>query len=260
MTNLETLRQMIVTNGAALAVNLVTALVIFFVGRWAARLVTRLSKKMLRRANVDETLAIFLGNIAHGLLMLVVIIAAIHELGVETTSLAAVLAAAGFAVGMALKDSLGNFAAGVMVILFRPFKVGDFVKAGGTLGTVEEIHIFSTIMRTGDNVRIIVPNGSVINGTISNYSANATRRIDLVVGCESQDDLKAVKAFLDDLIAADNRILHDPEPLVAVDQLAGSSVKFVVRPWVNSEDYESARRELIEQIKLGFDDRGFNIT
>ena len=260
MAFLEPLWQMIIANGATLVGNLVTALVIFFVGRWAARLITRLCGTMFRRANVDETLAIFLGNIAYGLLMVMVIIAAVSQLGVVTTSLVAVLAAAGFAVGMALKDSLGNFAAGVMVILFRPFKVGDFVKAGGMSGTVEEIHIFSTIMRTGDNVRIIVPNGSIINGTISNYSANTTRRIDLVVGCGSQDDLKAVKAFLDELIAADNRILRDPEPLVAVDQLAGSSVKFVVRPWVNSEDYESTRREVIEQIKLGFDDRGFNIT
>jgi small conductance mechanosensitive channel len=235
------------------------ALVIFFVGRWAAQLVTRLCGAMLRRANVDETLTIFLGNVAYGLLMLMVIMAAIAKLGVNVYSFAAVLAAAGFAVGMALKDSLGNFAAGVMVILFHPFKVGDYIEAGGTSGTVEEIHIFSTIMRTGDNVRIIVPNGSIINGTISNYSANTTRRIDLVVGCGYQDDLKAVKAFLDELIAADNRILRDPEPLVAVNELADSSVNFVVRPWVKADDYWATRRELIEQIKLGFDDRGFSI-
>jgi small conductance mechanosensitive channel len=187
------------------------------------------------------------------------VLATLEQLGVNTTSLAAVLAAAGLAVGMALQGSLSNFAAGVMIILFRPFKVGDFIEAGGTKGIVEEIHIFSTMMRTGDNVKIIVPNSSVTGGNISNYSAKPTRRIDLVVGCGYQDDLREVKQFLEELVASDPRILPQPKPDVAVSQLADHCVEFIVRPWVKNIDYWMVRWDLLEKVKLGFDDRGFHI-
>ena len=239
--------------------NLLGAVVIFFVGRWVAGILIRVIEKLMERAKLDDTLAKFLGNIGYALMMTFVVVGAIDQLGVDTTSLAAILAAAGLAIGLALQGSLSNFAAGVMLILFQPFKVGDFVNAGGTSGVVEEIHIFNTLMRTGDNVLIVVPNGQITSSTISNYSAKPTRRIDLVVGCGYGDDLKAVKDYLLELIAADDRILKDPEPVVAVHELADSSVNFVVRPWVDNSDYWNVRWDLTEKIKTGFDERGFNI-
>ena len=161
-----------------------------------------------------------------------VVIAVLGELGVETMSLTAILAAAGFAIGMALQGSLGNFASGVMLIIFRPFELGNFVEAGGTAGIVEEIQIFSTVLRTPDNRRVIVPNGAITSSTITNNSANETRRIDLVIGCGYSDDLKAVKSYLESVLADEDRILSDPEPLVVVGELGSSSIDFLVRPWV----------------------------
>ncbi len=242
-----------------IVVNLVIAGVIFLIGRWVAKSITSVIGKFATRASVDETLVKFLKNIVYAALMVIVIMAALDRLGVPTTSFAAILAAAGFAIGMALQGSLGNFASGVMLIIFKPFKVGDFVEAGGSTGVVEEIHIFNTLMRTGDNVQIIVPNGAVTGGTITNFSAKDTRRIDLVFGCGYGDDLKAVKQFLLATLEADERVLQDPEPLVAVAELGDSSVNFVVRPWVKSEDYWATRWDLIESIKVGFDERGYNI-
>ncbi len=249
----------VVERGADLVLNVVAALAIFVVGRWVCKLLKRLVARLLTRANVDETLTKFLGNIVYTLLLLMVVLAAVNRLGVDTTSFAAILAAAGLAVGFALQGSLANFAAGVMLILFKPFGVGDFVDAGGSSGTVEEVHIFNTLMRTGDNVLIVVPNGQIIAGTITNFSAKETRRIDLVVGCGYGDDLKAVKQYLLEVLAGDERILKDPEPVVAVSKLGDSSVNFVVRPWVRSGDYWAVRWDLTEQIKLGFDEKGFNI-
>ncbi len=245
--------------GFALSMNILAAIAIFVVGRWVAKLLRALSVKLMARAKVDETLSKFLANIVYGLLLTFVVVAAVDRLGVNTTSLAAVIAATGLAIGLALQSSLANFAAGVMLILFKPFKVGDFIEAGGSNGTVEEIHIFSTIMRTGDNVQITVPNGQITGGTITNFTAKETRRIDLVVGCGYGDNLKEVRDFLVSLIAADDRILRDPEPVVAVSELADSSVNFVVRPWVGTGDYWVVRWDLTEKIKLGFDEKGFSI-
>ncbi len=237
---------------------LLPAVAIFLIGRFVANMVAGLARRVLNRSGVDETLSKFLGNIISALLTMIVLIAALQALGVETTSFAAVLAAAGFAVGMALQGSLGNFASGVMLIIFKPFKVGDFIEAGGTSGVVEEIQLFCTVMKTGDNIRLIVPNSGVAGGNISNYSANDTRRIDLVIGCGYGDDLLAVKTFLEQTVLADERVLKDPEPVVAVNELGDSSVNFVVRPWVKSEDYWATKWDLTEVIKLGFDQRGFN--
>ena len=260
LTDLETtVVDFATTRGLTLVANVVAALAIFIVGRWVAKLITKLVRKVLAKGKVDETLVKFLGNIVYGLLLALVAIAAVGRLGVDTTSFAAVIAAAGLAVGLALKDSLGNFAAGVMLIIFKPFKVGDFVEAAGTAGVVEEIHVFSTFMRSGDNKQIIVPNGAIIGGTITNVSAKPTRRIDLVVGCGYDDDIKAVKDFLVETLDGDDRILPDPKPVVAVHELGDSSINFVVRPWVNSGDYWAVRWDLTERIKLGFDERGFNI-
>jgi len=239
--------------------NLLAAVAIFVIGRWIAKLLTKICTKLLTRAKVDETLTRFLSALAYAILLTLVVVATLDRLGVNTTSLAAVVAAAGLAVGLALQSSLSNFAAGVMLILFKPFRVGDYIEAGGTAGTVEEIHIFNTVMRTGDNVKIIVPNGQISGSTISNFSANATRRIDLVVGCGYNDDLKAVKQYLESMLAADDRILTDPAPVVAVSELAACSVDFIVRPWVESADYWAVRWDLTEKIKLGFDEQGFSI-
>lgn len=247
------------TQGVALGLNILAALLIFFIGRWAAKFITGIVRRVMTRGKVELTLITFLGNIVYGLLLTLVIISAIGRLGVNTTSFAAVIAAAGLAIGLALQGTLGNFAAGVMLILFKPFKVGDFIEAAGTSGTVEQIQIFSTYLRSGDNKQIIVPNGAIANGTITNVSAKETRRIDLVISCGYDDDLRAVKQYLLDTLAADERILKDPAPVVAVDALADSSVNFVVRPWVKKGDYGSVKWDLTEKIKLDFDQRGFNI-
>ncbi len=244
---------------AAFAGNIFAAIVIYLVGRIVVRILTGLLEKVMDRAKVDVTLSSFLSNIAHYVLITFVILMALESLGVDTTSLAAIMGAAGLAIGLALQSSLSNFASGVMIILFKPFRVGDFIEAAGVSGTVEEISIFSTLMKTGDNKQIIVPNGSIYGGNIINYSAKPTRRIDMVVGCGYTDDLRAVKAFLTILVETDERILKDPAPVVAVSELGDSSVNFVVRPWVHSADYWAVLWDLNERVKLGFDERGFNI-
>lgn len=255
----EFLQYLALTYAGPILINFLIAGVIFLIGRWFAQAITRVVGKVAKKARLDETLVKFLENIVYAVLMVVVIMAAVDRIGVPTTSFAAILAAAGFAIGFALQGSLGNFAAGVMLIVFKPFKVGDFVEAGGQSGVVEEIHIFNTLMRTGDNIKIIVPNSSITGGTIRNFSAKATRRIDLVIGCGYDDDLKAVKQFLLDVVKAESRVLEDPVPVVAVSELGESSVNFVVRPWVKSADYWATRWDLTEAIKLGFDERGFSI-
>ena len=244
---------------AAFAGNIFAAIAIYLVGRIVVRILTGLLEKLMVRAKVDATLSSFLSNIAHYVLITFVVLMALESLGVDTTSLAAIMGAAGLAVGLALQSSLSNFASGVMIILFKPFRVGDFIEAADVSGTVEEISIFSTLMKTGDNKQIIVPNGSIYSGNIINYSAKPTRRIDMVVGCGYGDDLRAVKAFLTILVETDERILKDPAPVVAVSELGDSSVNFVVRPWVNSADYWTVLWDLNERVKLGFDERGFNI-
>jgi small conductance mechanosensitive channel len=245
--------------GLQLAVNAGAAILIFVLGRWLAKFASRLAGMMLLRARVDEMLVRFLTNVLNTLLLVVVGMASLEMLGVNVNSLTAILAAAGFAVGMALQGSLSNFAAGIMLILLKPFKVGDSVAAAGTNGTVEEINIFNTILRTGDNVKLIVPNGQITAGTISNFTAEARRRIDLKVTCGYQDDLRAVKKFLDELIHTDDRILKDPAPSVAVENLAEFAVELSVHAWVRTKDFGGVKSSILERIKLGFDERGFTI-
>lgn len=241
------------------SVNILLALATFFVGRWVANILLKVAKKLLTKSKMDVILINFVTSILHALLLLFIIIAAMDQLGVDTTSLIALLGAAGLAIGLAMQNSLQNFAAGVMLIIFRPFKTGDFVEAGGTAGVVETISIFSTIMRTGDNREVIVPNGAIYNGTITNFSARETRRIDMVFGIGYEDDIRKAKQLLNDILSADERVLKEPEPLVAVGELASSSVNFNVRPWVRSSDYWSVKFDLTEQIKLAFDDNGISI-
>jgi len=256
---LQGITAFIAERGVSFGLDVLAAVLIFLVGRWVAKLVRALIRKLMTRAQVDEMLINFVAHMAYIALLVMVVVAALNRLGINTTSVAAAIAAAGLAVGLALKDSLTNFAAGVMIILYRPFKIGDFIDAGGTTGVVEGIQMFHTLMRTGDNVQIIVPNGGILGGTITNFSAKDTRRIDLVVGCGYDDDIKAVKEYLEELVRSDERILKDPEPVVAVNELGASSVDFVVRPWVNASDYWAVRWDLTERIKVEFDQRGFNI-
>lgn len=239
--------------------SLVLAVVIFFLGRWFARILSSIFGKLLKRAKVDEILVDFLSGIIHAALVLFVIIAALSQLGVDTTSLVALLGAAGIAVGLALKDSLQNFASGVMLILFRPFKSGDFVDVGGVTGIVEKITVFSCTMRTPDNKEVIVPNGAIYGGVITNFSARDTRRVDMVFGIGYDSDLLKAKQILQELIDADERVLPEPAPVIAVGELADSSVNILVRPWVNSADYWGLYWDMQERVKLRFDEEGISI-
>jgi len=235
------------------------AIAIFVIGKIIARIISKLLQKALQRSGTDSMLVGFLGNIAYGVLLAAVVLAAIDSLGVNVTSLMAILGAAGLAIGLALKDSLSNFASGVMIIIFRPFNIGDYITAGGSSGTVDEIGLFCTLMHTGDNQRIIVPNSAIMGSTIINVSAMSTRRIDLVIGIGYDDNIGQARDIIMGIIEADERILKDPEPGVALSELGESSVNLKVRPWVNSEDYWSVRPELLENIKLRLDEAGISI-
>jgi len=239
--------------------NIIFAILIFIVGKYLVGVITRLVKKLMGKAHMDSILVNFIGSIIKSILLLFVVIASLDQLGVNTTSLIALIGAAGLAVGLALQGSLQNLASGVMLIVFRPFKDGDFVEAGGTMGVVEEIGIFTTKMRTGDNKEVIVPNGQIFGGIITNYSARDTRRVDMVFGIGYGDDIRKAKELITGIIEADERILKDPAPLVAVGELADSSVNFNVRPWVKSSDYWSVYFDLNEKIKNAFDENGVSI-
>ena len=239
--------------------DLIVAIIIFIVGRWVAKWLARLTEKAMQRADADVTLVAFVRSIVYIALLTFVVMAAIAKLGIQTTSFIAVLGAAGFAIGLALQGSLGNFAAGVMLIIFRPFKAGDFVEAAGISGVVEEIKIFTTTLKTGDNKTIIVPNATITSSTIVNYSAKDTRRVDLTVGVGYGDDIDKVREVLSGIIAADDRIMSEPAPMIAVAELADSSVNFAVRSWVKSSDYWPVFFHLNETIKKRFDEEGISI-
>ena len=256
MSSVDTVSNMI----GLYALNIAVAIVIFVVGKWIANKVAEFAKKlMLKNDKFDKTLANFLDDIIYYVLMIVVILTAIKQLGVDTTSFFAILGAAGLAVGLALKDSLGNFASGVMIILFRPFKVGDFINAAGVAGTVEEVSIFNTIMITPDNQKMIIPNGSITGGSITNVNAKPERRVDLVIGISYDDDIKKAKELLTSIVEADERVIKDKGITVAVSELADSSVNFVVRAWVKTSDYWGVKFDLTENVKLTFDKEGITI-
>ncbi len=236
-----------------LLLNILLAIVIVLVGRLVVRWLIKMARKLMVRGNMDPILINFISTIANIVLLIFVIIAALDQLGVNTTSMIAVLGAAGLAVGLALKDSLQNFAAGVMLIINRPFKLGDFVDVAGVMGIVEKITIFSTIMRTTDNREVTVPNGQIYADTITNYSARDTRRVDMVFGISYDSDLLKAKQILTDIVTNHPMVLSDPAPIVRVSELADNSVNFLVWPWVNSADFGVAKAELLEQVKLAFD-------
>ncbi|UTF60060.1 mechanosensitive ion channel family protein [Gilvimarinus sp. DA14] len=240
-------------------INIVTALLIFIVGKIVVKILVGIIGKLLRRTNLDNILVEFIQAIANALLLIVVIIAALDQLGVDTTSLIALIGAAGLAIGLALQGSLQNFAAGFLLLVFRPFTAGDYIEAGGTAGVVKTIGIFTTILNSPDNREITVPNGAIYSGNITNYSALPTRRVDLVFGISYDDDIKKAKEIMERVVKADERVLADPEPQIAVSELADSSVNFVVRPWVNSADFWPVKFALIENIKLAFDENDITI-
>tara|TARA_R110000744_G_scaffold66321_2_gene135521 strand:+ start:21742 stop:22581 length:840 start_codon:yes stop_codon:yes gene_type:complete len=255
----EQMSQMMDTYVIPWGINIVMAILIYIVGKIVVGIIVNLFGKVMKRSKYDDMLVNFIKAILNAILMLFVIIASLNELGVDTTSLVAILGAAGLAIGLSLQGSLQNFAAGVMLLVFRPFKAGDFVEAGGAAGVVKSISIFTTIMTSGDNKEIIVPNGQIYSGTITNYSAKETRRVDMVVGIGYDADLKRAKEVLKELTAADPRILQDPAPTIAVAELADSSVNFVVRPWVKSADFWGVKFDFTEAVKLRFDQEGISI-
>ena len=238
---------------------ILAAVAIFIVGRWVARGFKGLAVRALTKANVDETLISFLGNLTYVTLLVFVIIAAVNQLGVQTTSFIAILGAAGLAVGLALQGSLANFAAGVLMIIFRPFRVGDYVEGGGTAGIVEEIQIFTTKLRTPDNKAIIVPNAKITGDNIVNYSVKDSRRMDMIVGVSYDDDYDQVKAVLEDILNKDGRILEEPAPKIGILEFGDNSVNFAFRPWVKTAEYWDVYFDLTEAIKKRFDEEGISI-
>ena len=238
---------------------IISALLIFIIGKWAVAKITAFTKSMMKKANIDTTLVEFAESLIYFVLLLMVVLASLNTLGINTTSFLAVFGAASLAIGLALQGSLANVGAAVLIIIFRPFKVGDFVEAGGATGTVEDVNLFSTIIAPLDNRTIIVPNASIIGGNITNYSKKEQRRVDHVFGIGYGDDLKLAKETLMELMQSDSRVLSEPAPFVAVSELGDSSVNFVFRAWVNTADYWDVYFEMLEKVKLTFDEKGISI-
>lgn len=232
--------------------NILVAIVIYIVGRYIIKLLMKLMNGMMERRKIDPTIQSFLRSFVKILLTTLLIITVVSALGVDTASFAALLASAGVAVGLALSGNLQNLAGGIIVLLFRPFRVGDFVEAQGVSGTVKEIQIFHTLLVTVDNKIVYVPNGALSSGNITNYSANDLRRVDFVFSVEYGQEIGKVRNVLTDLIKADKRILQDPEPFIALSELAESSIDFTVRVWVKSEDYWGVHFDLRENVYTEF--------
>ena len=237
----------------------VAALAIFIIGRWVAKGVRKLVERLMTKSKVDPTLVSFTANLAYIGLLAFIVIAALGQLGIQTTSFIAVLGAAGLAVGLALQGSLSNFAAGFLLIIFRPFKVGDLIEGAGVFGVVEAIQIFTTQLKTADNKTVIVPNAKLTDDNIVNWTVKGTRRVDMVFGIGYEDDIDKARSLMAEIIAADDRILKNPEPQIAISELADSSVNFVVRPWVKVSDYWGVYFDLTEKIKKAFDANGVSI-
>lgn len=246
---LLTTKKWALTSGLDWAVNIISALLVFYIGRWIVRLLTRMLAKVLEKQHIEKSLISFTSSLVNAALTAFVIITALGQLGIQTTSFVAIIGAAGLAVGLALQGSLSNFAAGVLMIIFRPIKVGDFIEAAGTAGTVDNIQIFSTTLRTPDNKIIIIPNASITGGNIVNYSSKATRRIDFEFNISHEADLEKTKAVFTRILNEDHRILKDPAPVVAIKALTDTAVIFVLRPWVNASDFGDVSFALTEKVK-----------
>jgi small conductance mechanosensitive channel len=240
-------------------VKVLIAIAIFIVGKMIAKWLSKTVEKMLQKKEMDIAIQHFVSALVYYAGLVFVIIAALGQLGIHTASFVAVIGAAGLAVGLALQGSLANFAAGVLILIFKPYRVGDFVEVAGVSGSVSKVLVFTTELNTGDNKRVIIPNGQAMGGTITNYSTNDTRRVDLVMGIGYEDDIDKARKVLEEVVAADERILKDPAPTIAVVELADSSVNFVVRPWVNKADYWGVYFDLTEGVKKRFDQEGISI-
>lgn len=240
-------------------IKVLAAIVILVVGRWVAKAISNLIRRMMKKGDVDQTIRRFVSNMAYIVLMVFVVLAALSQLGIQTTSFIAILGAAGLAIGLALQGSLSNFAAGFLMIIFRPIRVGDYIEGAGTAGTVEEIAIFTTTLVTPDNKTVIIPNASLTGDNIVNYTLKGTRRVDMVMGIGYDDDIDKAKQIMADVIAEDDRILKDPAPQIALVELADSSVNFVVRPWAKASDYWGVYMDATEKIKKAFDANGISI-
>ena len=244
---------------SSFGISLFIALFILVIGRQVVKILIKVISSALERSNTEDTVRIFVTNLLNTLLTIVVFIAAINQLGIQTTSIIAVLGAAGLAIGLALQGSLSNFAAGILIVIYRPYKVGDYIQADNHLGTVDDIQIFSTVLKTPDNKLVIVPNGSIMNGSIVNFSNQDKRRVDIIASCSYEDDIDKVKSVLADILSKDDRILSEPMPRIAVSELADSSVNLIVRPWVKNSDYIDVYYSLLEEIKKRFDQEGISI-
>lgn len=237
----------------------IAAIIIFIVGRWVALGVAKIIKGLMVKSNVDETLVSFVRNLSYIALLAFVVIAALNQLGIQTASFIAVLGAAGLAVGLALQGSLGNFAAGVLMIIFKPFKVGDYIEGAGTAGIVEKIEIFTTQLKTPDNKTVIVPNAKITGDNITNFTAKGTRRVDFVFGIGYDDDIDKARSIIKEIIDHDERVIKEPAPMIVVSELADSSVNFTVRAWTTSDDYWSFYFDTTENVKKQFDAQGVSI-
>lgn len=235
------------------------AVAVFIVGRIIAKLILKIITRMLKRSQMDEMLVSFVRSISNAFLMLIIVIAALNVLGVDTTSLIAVLASAGLAIGLALQDSMKNFASGVLLLVFKPFVRGDYVDAAGTEGVVQDINLFSTVMLKLDNREVIIPNGTIWGNVITNYTAQENRRVDMVFGIGYGDDIHKARSVIEQVLSGEDRILADPAPDIVVAELGDSSVNFYVRPWVKADDYWPVKFAITEGVKLAFDSQGVSI-
>lgn len=242
-----------------LGLNLLYAILILIIGAWVAKIVKGSVSRVLNRRKMDPIIIGFVANLTYVILMVAVVLAALGQLGIQTTSFVAIIGAAGLAIGLALQGALSNFAAGFLMIIFRPFKKGDYVEAGGTAGIVDEIQVFTTVLNTPDNRRVIVPNSKVMGDNITNYSAKDTRRMDLNFGVSYSDDIPKVKQVLQRIVDEDSRVLKDPAAQILVGELADSSVNFIMRVWVKSPDYWPFKFETTEKVKITFDKEGISI-
>ena len=240
-------------------IKIIGAIIILILGRIAAGIGRNIVKRILEKAKTDPAIIGFVGGLTYFLILIFAVLAALAKFGIQTASFVAILGAAGFAIGFALQGSLANFAAGVLILVLRPFRVGDYIDGAGVAGTVKEIQLFTTVLATPDNIKIMVPNGKLFGDTIKNISAFDTRRVDLVIGIGYSSDIQKAYDIMMNLIKEDNRILSDPAPQIAVSELADSSVNFVVRPWVNKADYWSVKFDLTRKIKETFDENGIEI-
>lgn len=257
--SISKIKEVITQLGTVYGLRILAALAILIIGRWVARGIQSVLGRILASRKLDPIISSFITNVSYVLILIFVIVAAVSQLGIQTAQLVALIGAAGLAVGLALQGSLSNFAAGFLLVFFRPFKKGDYIEGAGTAGVVEEMQIFNTILKTPDNKRVIVPNGKLTGDNIVNFSAHDTRRLDLTFGVSYSDNLDKVRQVLQGVILQDGRILKDPAPAILVSQLGDSSVNFIARVWVKTADYWAVSFDTIEKVKKTFDSEGVSI-